>query len=72
MDETLHLRTWGHGHEQSKVRPNRKKKKRGKNCPKPLICHGERQNESPLNFAHEQKSIHTQGVEKNWMFSLAI
>ena len=33
MDETLHLRTWGHGHEQSKVRPNRKKKKKRKELP---------------------------------------
>ena len=40
------------------------RKKKRRNCPKPLICQGERQNESPLNFAHEQKSIHIQGVEK--------
>ena len=43
-----------------------------RNCTKTLICHGERQQESPLNFAHEQKSTHIQGVEKKLKFSWAI
>ena len=56
----------------SRARSGQVGRKKKKNCPKPLICHGERQHESPLNFAHEQKSTHIQGVEKNLKFSLAI
>ena len=49
--------------DMSRARSGQIERKK-RNCTKPLICHGERQHESPLNFAHEQKSTHIQGVEK--------
>ena len=57
--------------DMSRARSGQIERKK-RNCTKPLICHGEWQQESPLNFAHEQKSTHIQGVEKKLKFSWAI
>lgn len=38
------------------------------NCTKPLICHGERQHESPLNFAHDENPLTSKVLKKIEVF----